>query len=77
MTIVTFTTIYRYLSPVAITPLANMIGNKINDNNDKHEAEMKKSELKIDPKKSAEMTKVEAEKKEYKIGEKTSDSAAA
>ena len=76
--IVTFTTIYRYISPVAITPLANMIGNKINDNNDKHNAETKaKSELRIDPKKSAEMTKVEAKEKEYKIGEKTSDSAAA
>ena len=76
--IVTFTTIYRYISPVAITPIANMIGNKINENNDKHDAESKaKTELKIDPKKSAEMPKVEAEEKEYRIGEKEVGSSAA
>lgn len=35
--IVTFTAIYRYLSPVLITPLANWIGNKINAKSDEKE----------------------------------------
>lgn len=30
LSIITFTTIYRYVSPVAITPLANWIGRKVN-----------------------------------------------
>ena len=35
--IVTFTTIYRYVTPVAITPFANKIGKKINERKQKKE----------------------------------------
>ena len=41
MPIVTFTMIYRYIVPVAITPLANNIGNWLNAKLDKEDADKK------------------------------------
>ena len=41
MGIITFTTIYRFITPVAITPVANKFGNWINEKIDNKEAQKK------------------------------------
>lgn len=46
ISIVTFTTIYRYLAPVAITPVANKFGNWLNNKIEKRKQAKEQAEIK-------------------------------
>lgn len=47
--LITFTLIYRYVTPVIVTPIANMIGNKIQEKN-AAKPEEKATEVSLEPK---------------------------
>lgn len=68
--IVTFTTIYRYVAPVAITPVANKLGKWLNE-------KIEEQENKNAQENSLKTPKIESDKKEYIIGEKESVSSVA